>query len=182
MSVSAGDHPNYELGPVVTTDVPRRRPAPGDDPVEGGGRGVGGDAPGSHDRQRLPCVLADDVEQLQDPPVHGLAELEVQRLDVVRPLSTQPPGGLSRVPQALTLASLRRDAQPSSRQSRCTRSRFTSQPSSRSLRDIPASAGPVAQTRRHPPAGCPREKACNAVRSASSPPAARRHAHLSLHW
>ena len=35
----------------------------GDDPVEGAGRGVGGDAPGGHDRQRLPCVLVDDIEQ-----------------------------------------------------------------------------------------------------------------------
>ena len=101
-----------ELGSIIATDVPRRRPAPGDDPVERGGRGVGGDAPGGHDRQRLPCVLVDDVEQLQDPPVRGLVELEVQRPDVVRPLSPQPHGGHGRVPQTLTLASLHRDAQP----------------------------------------------------------------------
>ena len=35
-----------ELGPVVAADVPRRRPAPGDDPVERGGGGVGVDALG----------------------------------------------------------------------------------------------------------------------------------------
>ena len=66
----------------------------------------------AHDRQRLPCVLVDDVEQLQDPPVRGLVELEVQRPDVVRPLSAQPGGGHRRVPQVLTLASFHRDAQP----------------------------------------------------------------------
>ena len=100
-----------DSGPFAA-DVPRRRPAHGDDPVERGGGGVGVDAPGGHDRQRLPRVLVDDVEQLQDPPVRGLVELEVERPDVVRTLSPQPPGGHRRVPQALTLASLQRDARP----------------------------------------------------------------------
>ena len=36
-----------ELGSIIATDVPRRRSAPGDDPVEGAGGGVGGDAPGA---------------------------------------------------------------------------------------------------------------------------------------
>ena len=58
-----------EFGPLVAADVPRRRSGPGDDPVERSGGGVGVDAPGGHDRQRLPRVLVDDVEQLQDPPV-----------------------------------------------------------------------------------------------------------------
>ena len=101
-----------ELWTVVAADVPRRRPAPGDDPVERGGGGIGVDAPGGHDRERLPRVLVDDVEQFQDPPVRGLVELEVERPDVVRPLGTEPPRGLSRVPQTLALASLHRDAQP----------------------------------------------------------------------
>ena len=79
----------HEFGAVVTADVAGRRPAPGDDPVERGGGGVSVDAPGGHHRQRLPRVLVDDVEQLQDPPVRGLVELEVQRPDVVRPLSPQ---------------------------------------------------------------------------------------------
>ena len=48
--------------------------------------------PGGHDRERLPRVLVDDVEQLQDPPVRGLVELEVQRPNVVRPLGPQPGG------------------------------------------------------------------------------------------
>ena len=71
-----------------------------------------GAAPGGHYRQRLPRALVNDVEQLQDPPVRGLVELEVQRPDMVRPLSPQPHGGHRRVPEALTLASFHRDAQP----------------------------------------------------------------------
>ena len=35
-------------------------------------------------------MLVDDVEQLQDPSVRGLVELEVQRPNVVRPLGPQP--------------------------------------------------------------------------------------------
>ena len=166
----SGQHSEGRSRLNVTTDVPRRRPAPGDDAVERGGGGIGVDAPGGHDRERLPRVLVDDVEQLQDPPVRGLVELEVQRPDVVRPLSPQPHGGHRRVPQTLTLASLHRDAQPF----------LTPEPlhplaiHAPSLLAQPAGyprvrRGPVAHARRYPQRGWPREQACNSLRSASSP-------------
>jgi len=44
---------------------------------------IGGDAAGGVHDQRLAGELIDDVQQLQDVPVGGVIELEIERPDVV---------------------------------------------------------------------------------------------------
>jgi hypothetical protein len=93
-----------QLRPVVAANERRRLPALGDEPVEGGDGLVGIDAAVTLDRQRFAGELVDDVQQLQDPAVGGLVELEVQRPHVIRPLSPQPPGRDRRIAHTLALA------------------------------------------------------------------------------
>ena len=109
------------------------RAALGDQPLQRRDDRVGVDAALDQHHQRLAGELVDDVEQLQRPPVGGLVELEVERPHVVRAArraaagrhaSSRPAGGA-----CACAAGTRR---PSSRHSRCTRLRFTSQPCSRS--------------------------------------------------
>lgn len=68
--------------------------------------------PGDLDRERLPGVLVDDVEQLEDAAVGGLLELEVQRPYLVRPLGGLPLRGHRRVAEALPFAPAGRHPQP----------------------------------------------------------------------
>jgi hypothetical protein len=82
-----------ELGAVVAGDVLGRAAALDDQPVEHGHGAVGVDPAGALDGQRLAGELVDDVQELEDPPVGGLIELEVQRPHVVGTLSAQPLGG-----------------------------------------------------------------------------------------
>ena len=93
-----------QLGTVVAADERRRRATLADEPVEHGDGVVGVDAAAALDRQRLPRELVNHVQQLQDPAVGGLIELEVKRPHVIGPLGPQPVGRNRRVPQALALA------------------------------------------------------------------------------
>jgi hypothetical protein len=76
----------------------------GDEALQRGDRLVGVDASVTLDRQRLAGELVDDMQQLQDPPVGGLIELEVQRPHVIRLLGAQPLGRDGRGPEPLALA------------------------------------------------------------------------------
>jgi hypothetical protein len=69
------------------------------------------DAPVALHCQRLPGELVDDVQQLEDPPVSGLVELEVQRPHVIGALCSQPARRHRRGAQALALAAPLRDSQ-----------------------------------------------------------------------
>ena len=69
------------------------------------------EAPRAADLQRLAGELVDDVQQLQDPPVGGLVELEVKRPHVIGALCSQALGRHGRVAQALALAPAHRHAQ-----------------------------------------------------------------------
>ena len=109
--------------------------------------------------QRLPCVCSSTMlSSFRTRPVRGLVELEVQRPDVVRPLSTQPPGGHRRVPQTLTLASLQRDAQPF----------FTPEPLHPLAIHAPALLAQRRQARRYP-----QQEAASPLRRADRPLPAR---------
>jgi hypothetical protein len=93
-----------ELWSVVHADERRRLTALGGQAIEHGDRGVGVDAPGHHDRQRLAGVLVDDVQQLEHAAVAGRVELEVERPDVVRALRPEPRCRHGRVAKPLALA------------------------------------------------------------------------------
>ena len=62
------------------------------------------------DRQRLAGVLVDDVQELQDPPVGGLVELEVERPDLVGALCAKPLGRHGRGAEAPALSAALGDA------------------------------------------------------------------------
>jgi hypothetical protein len=89
LSGTSPDRVRGELRAVVHADERRRLTALGGQAIEHGHGGVGVDAPGNHDRQRLAGVLVDDVQELQDPAVDGGVELEVERPDLVSALGAQ---------------------------------------------------------------------------------------------
>jgi hypothetical protein len=62
------------------------------------------------DREGLAGELVDDVQQLENPAVGGLIELEVQRPHVIGCLGPQPLGWDGRGAEALSLAPPLRDA------------------------------------------------------------------------
>jgi len=66
-----------------------RSTASGHQAIEDRDRGVGIDPSPALDRERLTGVLVDDVQELQDPPVGGLVELEVERPDLVGALCSE---------------------------------------------------------------------------------------------
>ena len=100
-----------QLGAVVAADV-LGGPAPGaHEPVEDRDGRVGVDSPVALDRERLARVLVDDVQELQDPPVGGLIELEVERQTWSGRSAQKPIGGDGRLSEALALAAPSRDAQ-----------------------------------------------------------------------
>ncbi len=87
-----------QLGAVVAPDV-LWRPAPGEhQALERGDGSVGVDRPPALDRVRLAGELVNDVQQLEDPTVGGLIELDVERPDLIgaldeEPLDEEPLGG-----------------------------------------------------------------------------------------
>ena len=93
-----------QLRAVVAADVLGRSTASGHQAIEDRDRGVGSDPSPALDRERLTGVLVDDVQELQDPPVGGLVELEVERPDLVGALCSKPIGRDGRVSEALTLS------------------------------------------------------------------------------
>ena len=80
-------------------------------PSEDGDRLIGVDPPVALDRERLAGVLVDDVQELQDPAVLGLVELEVERPDVVGALGAEAIGRHGRLPEALALCGAPGDPQ-----------------------------------------------------------------------
>ena len=74
-----------QLGVVVHADEPQWSAARRNDPLELGDDAVGVDSPLDLDRERLPSVLVDDVQQLEDAAILGRVELEVERPHLVRP-------------------------------------------------------------------------------------------------
>ncbi len=100
-----------QLGAVVAADERGRAAALGDEPVEHSDGVVGVNPPAALDGERLAGELVDHVQELEEPPVGGLVELEVQRPHMIRPYSAEPPGGHGRGAEPLALAPPLRDPQ-----------------------------------------------------------------------
>jgi len=69
-----------------------RSTASGHQAIEDRDRGVGIDPSPALDRERLTGVLVDDVQELQDPPVGGLVELEVAQTSLGRSARSRSAG------------------------------------------------------------------------------------------
>ena len=98
-----------ELRAVVTTNELRGPAANGDEPLERDDSAVSVDASFALHLQRLARELVNDVQQLHDPPVSGLVELEVKRPHLVRALRPQTTRRHRRLTQTLALAAALRD-------------------------------------------------------------------------
>jgi hypothetical protein len=72
---------------------------------------VGVDPPAALDCQRFTGELVDHVQELENPPVGGLVELEIQRPHVIRPRRAQPLDGHGGCAEPLALAPPLRHAQ-----------------------------------------------------------------------
>jgi hypothetical protein len=98
-------------GPLSQRMNSGARPAERDQVLECDDGGVGVDAPFALHRKRLAGELVNDVQQLHDPPVGGLVELEVKRPHLIRAHGAKPARRHRRLAQALALAAALRDPQ-----------------------------------------------------------------------
>lgn len=98
-------------GAVVTAHELRRPASLSDETIERGDGGVGVDPPATLDGESLASELVEHMQQLQDPAVGGLVELEVQCPHVVWVLGGQASGRHRRDAQSLSLSSPERHSQ-----------------------------------------------------------------------
>ena len=96
-----------QLGVVVHADELQWSAARRNDPLEHGDGAVGVDSPLDLDRERLPSVLVDDVQQLEDAAILGRVDLEVERPHPVRPAGAEPRRLGRRAPEPVALATRR---------------------------------------------------------------------------
>lgn len=100
-----------KLRAVVAADELRAAATRGEDSVQHPDGSVGIDPPATLDDEGLARELVDDMQQLQDPAVGSLVELEVDRPHMIGALSGQPCSGHRRVSQPPALSAAHRHTQ-----------------------------------------------------------------------